>query len=723
MWSSVFFGLIVGIFSQSTFGKTNPVDPAEYSDTIHVACIGDSITYGSKIEDRQGNSYPAQLGKLLGSRYTVANFGRPGARVGLSSLKAYQNFPEYKDSLDFTPDVVILSLGINDCSVKEWPENKKVFVKSYRQLISAYQTLDSKPRIWLVNLMPVMPPYEPYLAIQKNIRECQRLIESIAEREGITVIDLYTELNRQQRVYAEDGIHPSREGAAVIAQKVYSCITGDFGGLQMPYVFGDHMVIQRQKPIRIFGKGNVGDKIVVELSRYSKRTVVDGNGNWQVNLPALQAGGPYMLTVRADRKLEFRDVMIGEVWFCAGQSNMAWPLASDADAENQISVAEQCPRIRLLKRTVDPGPEKRPFSEEELGKITLGGYYRGSWQICSGQTAGDFSAVGYYFAMNLHQSLNVPVGMIQNAIGGAPMETFLPREAFQNGTLYLLTQNWLNADSPAWHRERAKVNLGDHAQGDPRRLPHHPYEPTFIYYADIEELIPYAFRGVIWYQGESNATDVETDTAWDLQTNKDLFKNLICTWRSKWNLGEFPFYYVQLPNLNRNWMKFRQMQFEVLRELPATGMAVTIDLGEANNVHPKSKYEVARRLSLWARAKIYGRKDILYCGPIFNGRKRQKGDKIYLAFDFAGSGLTTSDGDLLRGFEIQDPDGRWHAADAWIDKNCVIINWTREEKGVAIRYAWQPNPCANLINEERLPASPFYVEFSKAETPEPEVEE
>lgn len=706
----IFVFCLLCFFVSGLRAATSLVNSAECADVIRVACVGDSITYGSKIDDREANCYPAQLGKLLGSKFEVINFGHGGARVSTIAPKCYMNFPEYRESLKFNPDVVIIALGINDCSVKEWENNKKVFTESYEKLISSYQNLDSKPKIWLTTLMPVMPPYEPYLAIQENMKQCAPLIESLAAQHGLTVIDLFTPLNRQQRIYAIDGIHPSAEGAAIIARKICSAITGDFGGLSLPYVFGDHMVIQRDEPVRVFGKGNVGDTVYVKLSALNGQATVDGNGEWQVELGALKAGGPYKLSVSADKKIEYSDVMAGEVWLCAGQSNMAFTLKSDRDAEIQLPLADNYPRIRLLKRSVNPGPSKKAFTADDLAKITTDNYYSGDWQICSSETAKEFSAVGCYFALELYKTLGVPVGIIQNAVGGAPIEAFMPREAFQKERLYPLTVDWLDANSPSWHRERAKMNLANCDPNNKGALPHHPYEPTFIYYADIEEMMPYVIRGVLWYQGETNACDVETNRAWDPQANKDLFKGLINSWRANWNLGDLPFYYVQLPNMNRDWMLFRRMQYEVLNELPALGMAVTIDIGDANNVHPKLKYEVGRRLSLWARANVYEQTALIYSGPLFKEAKQTDG-KIYLRFDSIGSGLATSDGNDLRGFEIQGSQGQWHIADSYIDKNCVVINNAAQSDVTAVRYAWRPNPDANLINKEKLPASPFCSEI------------
>jgi sialate O-acetylesterase len=559
--------------------------------------------------------------------------------------------------------------------------------------------------------MPVMPPYEPYLDSQKNIKECQLLIETVAKQEGLTVIDLFSELNRQHRIYAQDGLHPSREGTEIIAKKIYSAVTGDFGGLTLPYVFGNHMVIQRDKPVRIFGTGNVGDAINIKLSKYNCRTTVDGNGRWLAEVPALKSGGPYTLVVSAaDKTIEFNDVMIGEVWFCAGQSNMAFQLKSDADADKYIPLADNNPKIRLLKRGIAPGLGKKVFTKAESEIIKMDGYYSGDWQMCSSKSAADFSAVGYYFALEMQKFLGVPIGIIQNAVGGAPMETYMPREAFEDENLYKCTNDWLNSETTFWHIERAKLNLGNWQQTNKRLLAHHPYEPTFIYYADIEEMMPYVIRGVIWYQGESNATEENTNKSQSTELNKIMFKNLITTWRTNWELGDFSFYYVQLPNMHRNWMAFRQMQCDVLNELPNLGMAVTIDIGDANNVHPKFKYEVGRRLSLWARAKTYGQKDLVYSGPIFK-KNLLLNNKINVEFDSVGSGLTTTDGTKLKGFEIQDSNGNWRVAHSHIDKNKVIIDIADKNKISAIRYAWKSDPKANLANKGKLPASPFYAKL------------
>lgn len=694
--------------------QTDTICQAEYSAAIRIACVGDSITFGSQIEDGN-NNYPAQLGKLLGDKFEVMNFGYPGARVSLCSQKCYMNFPEYNNSLKYQPDVVVIALGINDCSVNEWQKNKEVFVKSYKKLIHSYQELNSKPKIWLANLMPVMPPYEPYLDIHKNIKECQLLIESVAKQTGLTVIDLFSELNRQHRIYAQDGIHPSREGAAIIAKKVYSAITGDFGGLSLPYVFGNHMVIQRDKPVRVFGTGNVGDTIDIKLSKYKHRTSVDGNGKWFAEMPALKAGGPYTLTVStADKTIEYNDVMVGEVWFCAGQSNMAFQMKSDLEADTFLPLADNNPEIRLLKREIAPGLGKKVFTKAESEIIQLDGYYSGNWQVCSSESAAEFSAVGYYFAMELYKSLGVPIGIIENAVGGAPIETFMPREAFEDENLYKCQNDWLNSETPFWHIGRAKLNLGNGHQTDKRLLAHHPYEPTFIYYADIEEVMPYTIKGVIWYQGESNATEEDAAKAWNPEINKIMFKNLVTSWRTNWKSGDFPFYYVQLPNMNRSWMPFRQMQFEVLNELPNVGMAVTIDVGDANNVHPKFKYEVGRRLSLWAKAKTYRQKNVVYSGPLFK-KVSLSNNRIYVEFDCVGSGLIFSNGEKLIGFEIEDAGGNWNAVDSYIDRDRVVINIDVEDRVSAVRYAWQPNPKANLTNEEKLPASPFCVKLFSQE--------
>lgn len=476
-----------------------------------------------------------------------------------------------------------------------------------------------------------------------------------------------------------------------------------------PYVFGDHMVLQREKPIPVWGKGNAGDTVSVHLADVTQTAAVDANGSWRVNLPEMPAGGPHTLTISADTTLIFSDVMIGEVWVAAGQSNMAWPLGRDADRDEEVPLSGHT-NLRLLNRIGSPWPDNVQFSQKQLDKINVEAYYDGHWQVSTPETAASFSAVAYYFGRDVHEATGVPVGIIHNAIGGTTMEAYMSRETLAHDPdLRPLLKNWLHTDVGAdWHKGRAYTNLGRWISGPQTTpMPRHPFEPTFLYDSAIEPLIPYAIRGVIWYQGESSATMADGNTAVNQDLNRKLFTGLINDWRNRWGIGDFPFYYVQLPNLNRNWMLFREMQLETLDELPNLGMAVSIDIGAPNDVHPPAKQEVARRLSLWARAKQYGEADLVHSGPLFNGTFSTEDRKIRVRFDHIGGGLAALGGGLLAGFEIAGPNSIWLPASATIDGGTIVVEHADITDPRWVRYAWAMDPEGNLGNVEGLPASPF----------------
>ncbi len=702
--------IIVFIFISVSSAPAQPVNPDNYTGTIRVACVGDSITFGAGIEDRQKNSYPAQLQALLGDKYEVRNFGHSGARVCEGTRKPYMSLPEYKAALSFKPHVVIICLGINDASVSEWSKNKIRFVQDYTTLIESFRdvSITSDPKIWLGSLLPVVPPYEPYVAIQKTKAQADALIDQIAKELDLPVIDLFTRLNMELQFFP-DGLHPDKNGAAIIAKTVCQSITGDCGGLQMPWVFGDHMVLQRQKPISVFGTADVDSTVTVNLGANTQKTTADHNGRWRVDMPAMQPGRPQTLICSDGKKtLTFSDVLIGDVWYASGQSNMDWQMRQDADWATEGPTADQYPQIRLLNRQGNPSGGAGTWSPQQTANVTVDSYYSGQWQVGSQQSAAPISAVAYYFARDIHRATGVPIGIIDDAKGGAPMEAFMPRHALSTPELYTLTKDWIHAeDANNWHRGRAKQNLGRWFTSPKKTpMPHHPFEPCFLYHADTVDLIPFAIRGVIWYQGESNATDSSNQIAWNQERNRQLFEGLITSWRDAWGQGEFPFYYVQLPNLNRNWMLFREMQLQTLDSLPNLGMAVTIDLGHPTNVHPKAKRQVARRLSLWARANSYGEK-IVYSGPLYNGSFEKKGNRLHIGFDHTAKGLETTDGGQVTGFEIADEFGNWQPATVELKGDTAAVFNDDIKSPQAVRYGWAPNPKVNLCNSEKLPASPF----------------
>lgn len=624
--------------------------------------------------------------------------------------------------------------------------------------------------------------------------------------------------------------------------------------VRLPKIFSDHMVLQRDQPIPVWGTANPGGEVVVTLGEARATATADESGRWQAELPAMEAGGPHEMTVAAADTLQFTDVLVGEVWVASGQSNMEWRLEETDQGEAAIAAADR-PQMRLF--TVEHDVSATPKADVEAAS---------GWEAASPETARSFSAVAYHFGRMLQDSLGVPVGLISTSWGGTRAEAWTSREGLQDlpafrsqieqleteaggdvstsfDSLYarmnaayeaeiraldagytdstswadtsVTASGWATMRLPAaweaagldgldgvvwfrkeitlptdWASEDLTLHLGliDDAdstwvngqvvgstrgwqnrraytvpasatqpgrnviavrvldtggegglRGEPDSLrleresgarlplegpwayqvgldlrvqdvppsPPRPQDfPTVLYNAMVHPLIPYGIRGVIWYQGESNA-----GRAYQYRT---LFAEMIRDWRAQWGQGDVPFLFVQLanfmepqtdPNEASAWAELREAQAMAL-DLPNTGMAVTIDIGEADDIHPRNKTDVGERLARWALANTYGRDNLVYSGPLYR-RMEQAGDSIRIHFDHAQGGLATSGGEPPRGFVIAGADRAFVQAEAQIDGNTVVVFSPDVQDPVAVRYGWANNPDVNLYNQAGLPAVPF----------------
>jgi sialate O-acetylesterase len=439
--------------------------------------------------------------------------------------------------------------------------------------------------------------------------------------------------------------------------------------LRLASIFGDHMVLQRGQKLRLWGESAPEDKILVTIDGQRGLATADAEGKWRAMLPPLKAGGPHTLTITGEEhKRTYDDVLVGEVWICSGQSNMQWAVAQSAEAGKAIPAADQ-PKIRLL--TVPN--VMAPTPNEDVSA---------AWQACTPQTVRDFSAVGYFFGLKLHRELDVPVGLIDSSWGGSLCEAWMSREALKANKSFRMIL------------ERARANL---------------WHGTGMYNAMIAPLIPYGIRGAIWYQGESNVT-----RAAQYET---LFPAMIKDWRTRWG-REFPFLYVQLApfNYGGNNIACAELWEAQLKTLsvPNTGMAVTVDIGNVRDIHPRRKQPVGERLALWALAKTYGQKGLVYSGPLYKSMSVE-GGKVRLAFDHA-DGLKTTDGNPPNWFTIAGEDETFHAATAEIDGKSVVVRSDQVEKPVAVRFAWTSVAQPNLVNGAGLPAAPFRTDDWKRVT-------
>lgn len=661
---------------------------------VRVACVGNSITYGTGIADREHFSYPVQLQQMLGNGYVVGNFGKPGATLLYKGHRPYVEQPEFKEALRFKGDIAVIHLGINDTDPRNWPNYRDEFVKDYLSIMDSLRAANPKVRFILARMTPIADRHPRFLSGTKQWHdEIQTAIETVARVSGAELIDFHEPLYPYPNLLP-DAIHPNPEGAGILAKTVYGGITGNYGGLSMSSLYADYMVLQRDVPLDIHGTANTGEKITVEIGGQKASTTADNQGKWSVVLSPMQAAEDLTLTITAGKQRKvFSHVAVGEVWLCSGQSNMAFMLCQAESGKEDIAAADD-PQLRLFDMKGRWETYDVAWPASCLDSLNHLQYFRETtWQPSTPSSASRFSAVGYYYGRMLRQKLGVPVGLICNAVGGAPTEAWVDRNSLETSFPNILS-NWLQNDFiQDWVRGRAAKNLTN----DQTKLGRHPYEPCYLYESGILPLQRYPIKGVIWYQGESNAHNKDA--------HAKLFSLLVNGWRQNWNNPDMPFYFVQLSSLNRpSWPWFRDSQLRLMKEISNTGMAVSSDHGDSLDVHPRCKQPVGERLARWALAKTYGQ-HITPSGPVFSSVTRQA-DALIVSFLYA-DGLQTSDGKAPSCFEIAEEDGLFHPATATIEGNTVRLTSPTIKHPRYVRYAWQPFTRANLVNGDQLPASTF----------------
>ncbi len=474
--------------------------------------------------------------------------------------------------------------------------------------------------------------------------------------------------------------------------------------VSLPNIFGDHMVLQREQTNPVWGKADPGEQVTVTIDSQSHITTASKDGQWRVKLSPMEAGGPYKLLVKGNRNtVQYSDILIGEVWVCSGQSNMEWSVAQSEHAELEIASANY-PEIRLI-------------SVPRVGTQIPQDDFKGTWSACSPQTVADFSAVGYLFGQRLHNTLGVPIGLIDNAWGGSAVEAWVPRDVLEaEGKYDELLQSW-DERAAAVTDEVFTAKVKEYkdwvAAGKPGNNRRHPrdvrasnHRPSNIFNGVLHPTIGYGIRGAIWYQGESNASRA--------YQYRDLFPLMINTWRAKWDQGNFPFYWVQLADFraeidepaDSDWAELREAQNMTL-SLPNTGQAVIIDVGEGRDIHPRDKQTVANRLARIALARDYGVK-MAWQSPRYESMQIN-GNSVTIHFkDVSSGGLYTFDVHQAIGFQIAGEDRKFVWADAKLDgKTKVKVSSPEVPNPVAVRYAWADNPVANLYDRNGLPVTPF----------------
>ena len=478
--------------------------------------------------------------------------------------------------------------------------------------------------------------------------------------------------------------------------------------LKLASIFADHMVLQRGKPVAVWGWSDPGESVTVTFAGQTRPTIATADGTWSLTLdPLMESVDARTLTVTGHlgRKVEVQDVLVGEVWFGSGQSNMAMGVANAANFQAEKAAAD-FPHIRYYGETSDAA--EKPHAEGS-----------GSWQTCTPEHVSRFSATLYFFGREIHRELGVPVGLVCSAVGATHIESWLSAEAqstdpetkaeydAQLKAWNSLDEARLVADYPkklaAWQLAVQQGTAGSRDKPWPPEViiahVRRKGPPAGLYNGKVFNLAPFALRGILWYQGESNAG------------NPGLYQKqlsqLVVSWRTLWN-EELPFAWVQLPSFTapgEGWPRMREAMLHTL-VLPKTGMAVTIDLGDAKDIHPKSKQDVGRRLSLWALGTVYGRKVPAVSGPLPTG-SIIRDNTITVSFKNTDGGLKSLTGGDLAGFQIAAADQQWKPAAARIVGDSVVISSSETTHPVAVRYAWKDFPDYSLANGAGLPASPF----------------
>ena len=666
--------------------------------TIKVACVGNSITYGYGIENREQNSYPSVLQRLLGKGYKVGNFGHSGATLLSKGHRPYIQQEEYKKAIAFAGDIVVIHLGINDTDPRNWPNHRNDFVKDYLTLISSFKKANPKARIVIARMSPLSHRHPRFESGTRDWHaEIQQAIALVAQQTNAQLIDFHEPLYHFPQMLP-DAVHPNAQGAAILAQVVFGAITGNYGGLQLPEIYSDNMVLQHGQPLPLHGIANAGTKITVTIGKQQLNTTADSNGKWQVTLAPLAAKETYTLQITAGKeKRIFKNVVAGEVWLCSGQSNMEFEMFQASTGEKDIPQAEN-PNIRLFDMEAHWRTDNANAWElSALDSINVLQYYKpAQWEVCTPKTVRAFSAVAYYFGRTLQKDLNMPIGLICNAVGGSSTESWIDRRTLEYDFPRILN-NWRENDFIMdWVRQRAGENIAKATD----KLQRHPYEPAYLFEAGILPLAKYPIKGVIWYQGESNAHNKDA--------HSKLFPLLVKSWRTEFNNSQLPFYYVQLSSINRpSWGWFRESQRRLMKVVPHSGMAVSYDYGHPTDVHPKNKQPIGERLAQWALADTYGRK-VLPSGPLFRSATFN-GKVATVAFDYA-QGMHPADGKTLRGFELSDGNGIFYPATAEVVGEELKVTSEEVSNPKAVRYGFSPVTDGNLVNEANLPASTFTSE-------------
>lgn len=670
---------------------------ASSKEPVKVACIGNSVTYGYGLSDPGEQSYPAVLQKKLGKDYRVENFGHSGATLLRRGHNPYYKTKAFVSALQFKPDIAVIHLGLNDTDPRNFPNYRDELIPDYNWLIDTLKRANPQVKIFVCKLTPIFTGHPRFASSTFDwYHEVQDRIGQVAVINKAAVIDFYKALQNRPDLFTDaPTLHPNAAGTEKIAEIVYKHITGNFGGLQLPGIFADNMVLQRDKPLVFWGTANANTTVAVAFGKLQKSIRANSDGTWQLTFPAMKAtSAAQTISFTNDgQQIVLKNILVGDVWLASGQSNMYFSLAQTKGGDSLAKASLQ-KNIRLLKYRPYAETDNIAWDSMALKKANELDFFSGTWKTNETQAVKEFSGIAYAFAAKLQPEIGVPIGMIELAVGGSPQLSWVSRLALESDARFVHAfKNWRSSDFiMQWCRERANTNLAQANSAFQR----HTYEPSYNFEAGISNIVPFAMKGVIWYQGESDTENAEL--------YKKLFPLFVQDWRSHWQ-DDFPFYYVQLSGINRpSWNYFRDVQRQLLQTVPNSGMAVSSDLGHETDVHPKDKIPVGYRLAQLALHQTYHKKN-LPSGPLVRKAMLQS-MHVVVVFE-NNEGLRTLGNEPLRGFQLVNDKSDFIQAAASIREDKVFIQVPDGQQIRKVVYGWKPFTDANLVNAASLPASTF----------------
>jgi len=662
-----------------------------------VACIGDSVTKGYGIKDST-ERYPTQLQNLLGAEFLVGNFGHSGATLLQKGHNPYTKTKAYQNALLFKPDVIIIALGLNDTDPRNWPNFKNEFVGDYTTLIADFKKINPKVEVFICTMTPIFSGHRRFLSGTRYwFDQIQSLIPVIAKANGATIIDNHSVLAARIDLF-NDYLHPTRRGAQIIAEDVTRYIKPIHQALSLHETFGNHMVLQREVINKIRGKASSNETVTIKFKNKQYHTISNRIGNWEIDLPAQSAGGPFAIQVRTtNSKIELTDILFGDVYLSSGQSNMAFKSHNTLGIDSVLIQISNFDKIRIFNNKSLVETHNTSWDISTLEKVNELQYFTGEWQKSSKESVLDFSAIGYATALELYKSQQVPIGIIDISVGGSNTESWIPRSVLdQDNLLATYIHSWSNSDFiQDFCRERGAKNL----ELSTVKLQRHPYDPAYNFEAGISKWVNTKLTGILWYQGESNAHNIEHHAY--------VFPILVNSWRDAFQTN-LPFYFVQLSSINRpSWGDFRDSQRKLSNMITNTYMAVSSDVGHPTDVHPKEKLIIGKRLANLIRQHTY--KEQVQANSPQPISYSKKNEEISISFNNCKT-LVAAKNEEIQDLQYVSRKGMIvKNVRARINKNKLIIPWNNEIQ--YIQYGFTPYSSGNLNSDSKVPVSTFNLKI------------